>query len=276
MWFFSVKQWLPWKLLWEVDRCISAYVTSEIWNRWFQRSALGTSSGNAMFWIEESCDVSSGTVLHTCTHQVHCKQKDGTNFKTQKNTKKKHLVVTWNDSCSWPKCPSTSSSSLPTLGDSINIQPSVSCMKWKDSIHLVFDEKKLKGSRRTSHCVYIYIYINRYHNYTISIFWMRTNIYLLTIQTLQIVRWSSLHASYIPEVLERYDKLINEAKLSKTAFPTHLANIPHQQHPPTCIPPSSRIARIRMRRQQWLSSHSYISTILGPLSRGAMEKKGFF
>ena len=29
-----------------------------IWNRWFQRSALGTSSGNVMFWIEESCDVS--------------------------------------------------------------------------------------------------------------------------------------------------------------------------------------------------------------------------
>ena len=79
------------------------------------------------------------------------------------------------------------------------------------------------------------------------------------------------------QVLERHDKLINEAKHDKTAFPTHLATLPqNQQHPPTCIPPSSRIARIRMRRQQWLSSHSYISTILGSLSQGAMKKKGCF
>lgn len=94
------------------------------------------------------------TVLHTCTHQVHCKQKDGTNFKNAK--KKKHhlyMITTWNDACSWSKCPSTSSSSLPTLGDSINIQPSDSSMKRKDSIHFCSRWKKV--ARNKSVCIYI-------------------------------------------------------------------------------------------------------------------------
>ena len=198
--FFSVKQWLLWKLLWGVHRRnLESLIPTKCLRHFFWKCHV---LNRGILWCLYY------TVLHTCTHQVHCKQKDGTNIlKTQK---KHHLYMknTWNDSCSWSKCPSTSSSSLPTLGDSINIQPSDSSMKWKDSIHFCFWWKK---SCKEQVSVYIYIpgssryvkflpfgrflwwkVINSTHLedpgilyiYTISIFWMWTNIYLLTIQTL--------------------------------------------------------------------------------------------